>query len=135
MSEQHDKVLEMFGLPETVVGSKEWQEIEKLEFSIGPEALLEKIIDQKQWTNVELVWVIKRLVYYYGRKDELLKFVPVERIFTNITDILRAFLLIIDITAPDIDDNMRSYISTKMADATWGINERTRVYLEKIKNK
>lgn len=130
-----ENVLKMFGIPQTVVGSNAWQELEKLEFSIGPNALLEKIIEKKLWSNEEIVWIIKRLVYYYGKKDELLKAAPTDRLFTNITDILRSFLLIIDITAPELDDNMRAYICGKLTDSTWGINQRTRVYLEKIKNK
>lgn len=132
---EQDNVFEIFGLPQTVIGSKEWEALEKLEFSLGPDALLEKIIAQKKWTNAEIVWIVKRLVYYYGKKDELLKSTPVERLFTTITDILRAFLLIMDITDPELDDNMRSYISAKMTDSTWGINERTRVYLNKLKDK
>jgi hypothetical protein len=49
-------------------------------------------------------------------------------------DILRAFYVILDISNPELDDNMRSYISTKLGDATWGINLRTREYLVKIKD-
>lgn len=127
-----ENVLEMFGLPKTIVGSDEWLELEQLEFSIGPEALLEQIIEKKLWSNAEIVWMLRRLVYYYGKKDQLLKKVPVERLFTSMCNTLRVFLLIMDLENPSIDDNMRSYISTKLADTTWGINQRTRMYLEKL---
>ena len=125
-------ILEAFGLPSTVVGSPEWEELEKKEFSMGNEALLEEIIAKKLWTNVEMVWIIKQLIYYYGKKDELLKKAPIERIFTNMSDVLRVFLLILDITDPELEDNLRSYLSSKLVDATWGINRRTRVYLAKM---
>lgn len=127
-----DNVLEMFGLPKTIVGSNEWLDLEQLEFKIGPEALLDQLIDKKLLSNVEIVWMLKRLIYYYGKKDELLKKAPVERLFTNMCNTLRVFLLIMDLGDPQLDDNIRSYISGKLVDSTWGINQRTRVYLEKL---
>jgi hypothetical protein len=127
-----DNVLEMFGLPKTVMGSNEWLELEKLEFSMGPEALLEQLIEKKLLSNTEIVWILRRLIYHYGKKDQLLKKVPVERLFTNICNTMRIFLLIMDMEDPKLDDNMRSYISSKLVDSTWGVNQRTRVYLEKL---
>jgi len=127
-----DSVLEMFGLPKTVMGSDEWLELEKLEFSMGPEALLEQLIGKKLLSNAEIVWILRRLVYFYGKKDQLLKKAPVERLFTTMSNILRTFLLIMDLEDPQLDDNMRTYISAKLTDSTWGINQRTRVYLEKL---
>lgn len=119
-------------IPVSISGSEKWKEIEQRENTIGPDNLLNEILDQKMWSNVELVWVIKKLIFYYGKKDALLKKAPVDRLFANMGDILRAFYLVLDRFDPDIDDNMRSYISAKMADATWGINNRTRNYLYKI---
>ncbi|MEN6390615.1 MAG: hypothetical protein ABFD04_09360 [Syntrophomonas sp.] len=127
-----DNVLEMFGLPKTVMGSDEWLGLEKLEFSIGPEALLEQLIEKKLLSNAEIVWMLRRLIYFYGKKDPLLKKAPVERLFTTMCNTLRTFLLIMDLEDPQLDDNMRTYISAKLTDSTWGINQRTRVYLEKL---
>lgn len=124
----------ILGVPATVFGSQEWQELEKREFSLGPENLLEEILQQRLWSNVEILWVIKRMIYYYGRKDTLLKKAPVDRLFINIVDILRAFYLVLDKVDPELDDNMRSYICTKLSDSTWGINTNTRDYLSKIKD-
>ncbi|NLB88523.1 MAG: hypothetical protein GX790_04760 [Syntrophomonadaceae bacterium] len=127
-----NKVLNILGLPSTVVGSKEWNELENREFTIGPDALLDEILEKRQWTNVEIAWVLKRMIYFYGKKDSLLLKAPPERIFLNLVDILRAFYLLVDLINPDLDDNMRSYICSKLADATWGINSRTREYLQKF---
>lgn len=127
-----NKVLNILGLPSTVVGSKEWNELENREFAIGPDALLDEILEKRQWTNVEIAWVLKRMIFFYGKKDSLLLKAPPERIFLNLVDILRAFYLLVDLLNPDLDDNMRSYICSKLADATWGINSRTREYLRKF---
>ncbi|MDD2509712.1 MAG: hypothetical protein PHP26_05360 [Syntrophomonas sp.] len=132
--EENENILEKFGLPPTIFGTKEWQDIERKENTLGADLLLTEIIDKKIWSNEEILWVMKRLIFFYGKKDALLKKAPVERLFTNMVDILRAFYVILDISNPEIDDNMRSYISTKLADATWGVNLRTREYLEKLKD-
>ena len=123
----------IFGIPSTVFGSKEWNDLEKNEYELGPEQLLEEIIKQKTWSNVEILWVLKRLIYFYGKKDALLKKAPPERLMTNMMDVLRAFYIIFDIGDPELDDNLRSYVCTKLADATWGIASSTREYLFKIK--
>ncbi|MDD3852073.1 MAG: hypothetical protein PHD40_00280, partial [Syntrophomonadaceae bacterium] len=80
----------------------------------------------------EIAWVLRRMIYCYGRKDALLKKVPIERLFMNIVDILRVFFLVLDHGDPDIDENIRLYISAKLTDATWGVNSRTREYLHKM---
>lgn len=121
-----------FGIPSTIMGSKEWKELEDRENQIGPEALLDEIINKRLWSNTEIAWVLRRMIYYYGRKDSLLKKVPVERLFMNMLDVLRVFFLLLDHSDPEIDENMRLYISTKLTDATWGINSRTREYLHKM---
>lgn len=125
---------DILGLPETIMGSKEWQEIEARENQIGPDQLLDEILARKIWSNVEIVWIIRRLIFYYGKNDELLKNLPHERIFTNFTSVLRVIFLLIDKTNPDIDENMRSYVSAKLAEATFGISTRTRSYLYKLKD-
>lgn len=122
----------MFGIPSTVIGSKEWKELENRENSIGPEQLLNEIIEKKLWSNTEIIWVLKRMIFFYGKKDNLLKKAPIDRIFMNLVDILRSFFILFDISDPKIDENMRSYICSKLSDATWGISSRTRNYLYKI---
>ncbi len=124
----------LFGIPSTVIGGKEWKEIEQKENNIGADKLLTEIIEKKMWNNAEIMWVIKRLIFFYGKNDSLLKKAPIERIFTNVLDILKVFFLVFDINDPDLDDNMRSYICAKLADSTWGINSRTRDYLYKLKD-
>ncbi|MEN6349029.1 MAG: hypothetical protein ABFD08_06490 [Syntrophomonas sp.] len=125
----------MFGIPSTIIGSKEWKDIEERENRLGPDQLLGEIIDQKLWTNAEIMWVIRRMIFFYGKKDSLLKSSPADRLFTNILDVLKAFFIIFDINDPELDNNMRSYVCSKLADSTWGINPRTREYLYKLKNK
>ena len=95
--------------------------------------MLSKIIDKRLWTNAEIAWVLRRLIYFYGKKDTYLKEAPIDRIFANMVGILRVFYLLFDQLDPDIDDNMRTYVCSKLGDATWGINSRTREYLYKIK--
>lgn len=119
-------------LPPSVIGTNEWNAIEQRENTIGPDSLLNEIIDKKTWSNAEIVWVLKRMIFYYGKKDELLQRAPIDRIFNNMVDVLRVFFLLFDRFDPPIDENMRSYICAKMTDATWGITDRTRQYLHKI---
>lgn len=134
MEDQHrDKIEEYFGIPLTVFGSQEWVDLEKRENQIGPDQLLTEIINQRLWSNAEMAWVIKRLIFYYGKKDSYLKEAPTDRIFASLVDILRAFYLIFDKLDPDLDDNLRAYVCAKLGDATWGVNSRTREYLYKLK--
>lgn len=119
-------------LPSSVMGTEDWKEIERRENTIGPDNLLNEIVDKKTWSNAEIVWVLKRMIFYYGKKDELLRKAPTERLFNNMVDVLRAFFLVFDRFDPNIDENMRSYICAKMTDATWGMTPRTREYLYKI---
>lgn len=128
-----NKIHEYFGLDKTIFTSREWEDLQKIENEIGPDALLSNIIDKRLWSNAEIAWVLRRLIYHYGKKDTLLKEAPMDRIFANMVGILRAFFLIFDQLDPDIDDNMRTYICSKLGDATWGVNSRTREYLYKIK--
>ena len=128
----NNEILTALGIPVTLVGSSEFIELEKVEYSIGEEALMNRILEQKIWSNAEIAWILKKMLFYYGRRDPLMKKAPVDRIFLNMADVLRCFFLLLDSTDPDLDDNMRSYISGKLADATWGISSRTRKYLYKI---
>ena len=120
------------GIPCSIIDSNEWKELEGLEYTMGPDKLLEEIINKKLFSNAEIMWILKRMVFFYGKKDSLLKLVPPERLMTNMNSILRAFYLIFDQQDPELDDNIRSYICTRLTDATWGISTRTRDYLYKI---
>ena len=124
----------IFGIPSTVVGSEEWRELEQKENTIGPDNLLTEIIDKKIWNNAEIIWVVKRLIFFYGKNDSLLKKAPIERLFTNVLDVLKVLFLIFDFNDPELDDNMRSYLCAKLADSTWGVSSRTRDYLYKLKD-
>ncbi len=117
---------------DTVMGTRAFQDITELEYKIGVEPLLEEILGKKVWSNAEMIWVLRQIMMYYGRNDELLKKAPPERIFLNMVDIIRAFYMLLDNSDPDLDENMRSYMSAKIGDATWGITGNTRIYLEKM---
>ena len=132
MSDNNNEILAALGIPITLVGGSDWNKLEKLEYAAGEVELMDKIIEQKLWSNAEMAWILKKMLYYYGRQDPILKKAPTDRIFMNIADLLRCFFLLLDSANPDLDDNMRSYISSKLADATWGINNRTRKYLNKM---
>jgi len=123
---------DLMGIPCSITDTSEWKDLEAREYSIGPDKLLDEIINKKLFTNVEIMWLLRRMVFFYGKKDGLLKLVPAERLMANMNDILRAFYLIFDQQNPELDDNIRSYICTRLTDATWGINTRTREYLYKI---
>ena len=115
-----------------ITETTEWKELEKREGEIGPDNLLSEIIDKKLYSNAEIMWVLKRMVFFYGKKDSLLKITPPERLLLNMNDILRAFYILFDQQSPELDDNIRSYICSRLTDATWGISTRTREYLYKI---
>jgi hypothetical protein len=132
---ERDLVEELIGLDDTVFGSQAWKDIENLEYSLGSEALLDQILQKDEWSNVEMLWVIKCMVYYYGKKDKPLKGIPVDRMFLNMVDILRCLYLLLDYANPELDSNMRKYLSVKLGDATWGLNSRTRSYLYKLLEK
>jgi len=122
----------IFVMPGSIMDSKEWKELETRENELGSEKILEEIIDKRIWSNAEIIWVLRKMVYFYGKKDDLLKIAPPERLLTNMTDLLRVLFILYDTLAPELDDNLRSYVCSKLTDATWGISSRTRVYLEKL---
>jgi hypothetical protein len=122
----------VMGLSMTITETSAWKDIETRENTIGPDNLLAEIMDKKLFSNAEIMWVLRRMVFFYGKKDSLLKIAPPERLLMNMNDILRAFYILFDLQSPEMDDNIRSYISTRLTDATWGISTRTREYLYKI---
>jgi len=124
----------IFNIPSTIVGTREWEELEKKENSIGLDELLDEILNKRLWTNTEILWILKKMIYFYGKKESLLKSATQERLMQNMVDVLRCFYIIFDIEDPELDDNMRSYLCSKLTDSTWGISPRTRKYLYKIKN-
>jgi hypothetical protein len=118
----------------TIFETAEWRELINRENYYGPEQVLEEILDKRTWSNAEILWVTRRLLYHYGGKDRLLKQAPVERVFLNFAGVLRVLFMLLDHLDPELDENMRAYVSAKLADATWGINERTRYYLRKAQS-
>lgn len=120
------------GLYQTVFESEGFKKLLEREYSIGPGPLLEEILDKKVWNNEEIIWTLKQMVYFYGGNDRLLKKTPHERLFQNMGGLLRALYILVDRENPVLDENTRSYISAKLGDATWGITDKTRIYLEKM---
>lgn len=123
---------DLLGIPCSITDTSEWKDLEARELAIGPDKLMEEIINKKLFSNSEIMWVIRRMVFFYGKKDNLLKMAPPERLLTNMNDLLRAFYILFDYQNPDLDDNIRSYICSRLTDATWGVSERTREYLYKL---
>lgn len=115
----------------TILESDEWRELAARGESIGPEALLEEILDRRAWSNAEILWVIKRLIFFYALHDEILQKLPVTRLCDNFTALLRGVYMIIDQANPDLDDNIRAYACTKLNESTWGISRGTRSYLKR----
>ncbi len=123
---------DLLGISISITDTVEYKELETREYKIGPGQLLNEILAQRMFSNAEIMWILRRMVYFYGSKDNLLKMSPPERLMANMNDILRAFYILFDLESPDMDDNIRSYVSARLTDATWGISERTREYLYKI---
>lgn len=123
---------DLLGIPISIIDTDEYKELEEREYKVGADKLLSEILDKKLFSNAEIMWILRRMVFFYGRKDGLLKITPPERLMMNMNDVLRAFYILFDLQSPDMDDNIRSYISSRLTDATWGISQRTREYLHKI---
>lgn len=123
---------DLLGTSISITDTVEYKELETREYQIGPSQLLTEILAKRMFSNAEIMWILRRMVYFYGSKDGLLKLSPPERLMANMNDILRAFYILFDLESPDMDDNIRSYVSARLTDATWGISERTREYLYKI---
>ena len=115
-----------------VTETSEWKDLETREYQLGPDQLLAEIMEKKLFSNAEMMWILKRMVFLYGGNDALLKVAPPERLLMNMNDILRAFYLVFDQQSPELDDNIRSYISARLTNSTWGVSARTREYLYKI---
>lgn len=124
----------IFYIPSTIMTGEEWKAIEKREYAHGPEALMDELLEQGRWTNAEMAWVLRRMIYYYGSKDALLKKVPPERMMNSMSDILRCLFLLLDYTDSELDDNVRGYFTAKLVDATWGVSSRTREYLARFQD-
>ena len=104
----------IFVMPGSIMDSKEWKELETRENELGSEKILEEIIDKRIWSNAEIIWILRKMVYFYGKKDDLLKIAPPERLLTNMTDLLRVLFILYDTLAPELDDNLRSYVCSKL---------------------
>ncbi len=123
---------DLSGIPISITDTDAYKEIEQRECQVGADQLLNELLDKKLFSNAEIMWILRRMVFFYGRKDGLLKMTPPERLMMNMNDVLRAFYILFDLQSPDMDDNIRSFISARLTDATWGISKRTRDYLHKI---
>jgi hypothetical protein len=122
----------IFGISCSITETNEFKDLQTREYDIGPDRLLAEIMEKKIFSNAEIMWILRRMIFFYGKKDSLLKLAPPERLMTNMNDILRAFYILFDLQSPEMDDNIRSYISTRLTNATWGVSARTREYLYKI---
>lgn len=115
----------------TILESPEWREIEHREKVEGPDQLLEDLMEKQNWNNAEILWVMRRLIFHYALHDRVLMAAPIEKLFDCFVSALKGLYMMIDQCNPDLDDNIRGYITSKMRDATWGITPGTRYYLEK----
>lgn len=118
----------------TILGSSEWAELARREMEVGPEQVLEEIVQKRIWNNGEILWVLKRLIFYYALHDKTLQKAPIDKLFDNVVNLLRGTYMLVDHSNPELDDNIRSYVTAKLLDATWGITQGTRMYLEKVKD-
>jgi len=123
---------DLLGVPISIIDTDEYKELEKREYAVGPDQLMDEILAKRLFTNAEIMWVVRRMVYFYGRRDALLKITPPDRLLMNMNSLLRAFYILFDLENPEMDDNIRSYLSSRLTDATWGTSKRTREYLYKI---
>ena len=112
-----------------------WKEMQNKEYAVGPEALMEELLGKKMLNDVEMLWIVRRMMSYYGKEDALLKKAPVRCLMSNTNELLRVIFLLLDRPPGEIETNMRSYLSVKLQQATWGINQNTRRYLGKINGK
>ncbi len=110
-----------------------WKEIQNKENQVGSETLLEELLDKKILNDVEMLWIVRHMMGYYGKEDSLLKKAPARRLMANTNELLRIIFLLLDRPKGEIEPNMRSYLSAKLQQATWGINQNTRRYLGKMK--
>lgn len=123
---------DLLGVPISIIDTDEYKELEKREYAVGPDQLMDEILAKRLFTNAEIMWVVRRMVYFYGRRDAFLKITPPDRLLMNMNSLLRAFYILFDLENPEMDDNIRSYLSSRLTDATWGTSKRTREYLYKI---
>ena len=100
----------IFIMPGSIMDSKEWKDLETKEFELGSDRVLDEIIDKRIWNNAEIIWLLRKMVYFYGKKDHLLKNAPPERLLINMTDLLRVMFILYDKFDPELDDNLRSYV-------------------------
>lgn len=117
----------------TVFESQGFRDLLEREEGVGGQQVLQEILDKSVLSNAEQMWVLKHMLHYYGGKDSTLSAAPPERLMENMGNILRISYLLIDHLDPDLDENIRLYISTKLKQATWGLSPDIRQYLNKTK--
>lgn len=115
----------------TVFESPEYRSILAREEEIGADQLFEEMMQESMLTNPQLMWLSKYMLYYYGSKDKALLAAPPERLLENMGNLLRINYLLVDHLNPQLDENTRLYISTKLKQATWGLSSNIRQYLNR----
>ena len=116
----------------TLMETPEWQEINNRENILGRDTLLAELLDQPMMTTIEMLWVTRAMLTYYGKKNQLMQKIPLERLQKNISNLLRILVLLLDLRGEVPDENMRAYMTVKLRDACWGLIDPTRKYLEQL---
>ena len=114
----------------TLMETPEWKAMVKRENTAGPEPLLAELLEQPILSVIEMLWITRTMLTYYGKKNSRLKKVPAERLLKNTSSLLRILVLLLDLKGEIPDENMRAYITVRLRDACWGLTEPTRKYLD-----
>ena len=109
-----------------------WQEIVKRENTCGAQNLLEELLEQPMLSVIEMLWVARTMLTYYGKKNSILCKTPNERLLKNTSSLLRILVLLLDLKGETPDENMRAYMTVKLRDACWGLIPPSRKYLDKL---
>lgn len=115
----------------TLFESPDYRNILAREDEIGADQLFEELIQESILTNPQMMWLLKYMLYHYGGKDKALLAAPPERLLENMGNLLRVNYLLIDSLNPELDENTRLYISTKLKQSTWGLSTNIRQYLNR----
>lgn len=116
----------------TVWESPQFKALGQRALDEGPDRVLQKLLDKPQLENAEMLWLLKQLTYFYGKPDDLLLKVPARRLMLNMGALLRVLYVFLDAQDPELDANLRSYMSAKLRQAAWGVDSSTRKYLDKL---
>jgi len=115
----------------TVFESSEYRDLLEREEGVGAATVMQELLEQTALSNAQIMWILKHMLYYYGSKDTTLLTAPPARLLENMGNLLRVSYLLIDSLDPSLDDNTRLYISNKVKQATWGLSDDIRQYLNR----